>query len=79
MTNFRAKRKHLAGSMHKCKDLTGGSYRINLVDEHTEVGHVRVVPTKIRVARFHATVVCLLDFLRCCIWHLVVEESGGPY
>ena len=43
--------------MHKCKDLTGGSYRINLVDEHTEVGHVRVVPTKVRVAHFHATVV----------------------
>jgi hypothetical protein len=28
------------------------------------------------VARFHATVVCFLDFLSGCIWHLVVQESG---
>jgi hypothetical protein len=76
--NFKAIRKHLARIMHKFKTFAD-SYRVNLVDEHAEVSHVRVVPTKVGVALFHATVVCLLNFLRGCIWHLMVEESGVPY
>lgn len=64
---FKCRSKHFAPIYHLKED----SYRVNLVDEHAEVRHVRVVSTKVRVARFHATVICLLDFLRGCIWHLV--------
>lgn len=53
-----------------------GFYRVNLVDEHAEVCYFGVVPTEVGMARFHATVVCFLDFLRGCIWHLEMQKSG---
>ena len=50
-------------------------YRVNLVDEHAEVGHIRVVPAEIWMARFHAIVVRFLDLLGCCIRHLKTRNN----
>ena len=62
-------------SISNTQNFTEGAYRVNLVDEHAEVSHIRIVSTKVWVARFHATIVCFLDFFCGCIWHLVVKES----
>jgi hypothetical protein len=76
MQNQEYSRKFFVFAARKTQNITEFPYRVNLVDEHAEVRHIRVVSTEVRVARLHATVVGFLDFLRGCIWHLVVQESG---
>ena len=50
-------------------------YLINLIDKHAKVGRVSILTCQIRMARFHARIVCLLYLIRTCIMRLNNEIS----
>lgn len=54
-------------AINSIRNPKNATYFINLINEHAEIGCLRIITTQIWMARFHAIIICFLYLFWCGI------------